>query len=209
MAHPALSSHPRPRPGRKAGRWLWGLGLSAVVAIVAGAVYVRLFANPFFDATPKGPPPPPHLCPIQLPNGSTPVTILEQPLHGSSYGDRRYRVRFESRLLNGIDRPLPVQMFHDPADVYWYPAFEDEGYLRLAGKEGEVLIDLTRGATLDVTRDQGEMYVAEVGSANHSAAMPGQRVHGVLAESPGIFIGRLERKDGWNHFVPARDDAPR
>jgi hypothetical protein len=51
------------------------------------------------------------------------------------------------------------------------------------------------------------MYVAEVGSASNSAAMPGRVVHGVLAESPGIFIGRLELKDGWNHFVPARDDA--
>jgi hypothetical protein len=185
------------------------LGFAAVLFVVAGAVYVHLFANPFFDATPKGPPPPPHLCPIQLPNGSTPVTILEQAIHNSTFGERRYRVRFESPLLNGIDRPLPGRMFHETTDVYWYPAFEDEGYLRLVDKQGEVLIDLTRGATLAVTRDQGEMYVAEVGSASYSAAMPGQRVHGVLAESPGIFIGRLELKDGWNHFVPARDDGPR
>ena len=209
MAHSALSSQHRSKPGRRTGRWLWGIGFTAVLAVVAGAVYVRLFANPFFDATPKGPPPPPHLCPIQLPNGSTPVTILEQTIHGSPYGERRHRVRFESRLLNGIDRPLLGEMFHEPTDVYWYPAFEDEGYLRIAGKKGEVLIDLTHGSTLDVTRDQGEMYAVEISTGSNRWPTASDRVHGVLAESPGIFIGRLERKYDWTHFVPARDDAPR
>jgi hypothetical protein len=166
-------------------------------------MFVRLFANPFYD-TAKGPPPPPHLCPIQLPNGSTPVTILEQESAESHPRDRRCRVRFESPLLNGVDRPVPHGMFRGPTDVYWYPAFEDEGYLRLAGKEAEVIIDLTRGATLQVTREPGEVYAVDVGADRWPT--PADRVQGVLAESPGIFIGRLEQKDGWNRFVPARDD---
>ena len=201
MAHPVPFT--RTRPARRA---LWLVAAAAVVAGVAGTLFVRLFANPY-DPPPKGPPPPPHLCPVQLPNGSTPVTILEQATHLTA---RRYRVRFESPLLNGIDRPLPGDMFHATTNVFWYPAFEDEGYLRLADKEGEVIIDLTRGATLEVTRDTGEVYAAEVGSGSHGNGTPPQRVQGVLAELPGIFIGRLEQKDGWNHFVPARDeDTPR
>jgi len=106
-------------------------------------------------------------CEIRLPNGSGSVVFLQKLSHPiMAEFDRR--VRFDTGVHRGVVAPLPMDTCGaQPINVYWISARGKMGpYLYMRDPIQDYLVDLKRGATRALAKEQGRVFAQDLHGAS-------------------------------------------